>query len=363
MKTAWAFLLLGVAAAHGEELTNAPIAGVTPPVSYTRTIQLYRVPVDYRSPAEVERDAKLRAEAMRLRTPGEELEKALTAEPPPPQQPPNPAPHARKRSTEDKAENPGADDKNDQKKESGWGWLADNVRQAETKRSDLALRQREEDEAEQAKKDEVERLHGRGSDGSNAASRAEGEWSSTRNGGRRDYAPEGLGGRLLPSARESRDARAASTELARRESSRSDAAPAAETAAPTWLSPGMRADAAPATRESLLGSLQPAGGVQPAWGAPSPALQSAWGNGLGLRPSESPVASPFQQVGGLLGGWNGGAETPRQAAPASGSGLFQPAATPVAGAELYKPASSLPSAPALGNNPALPGVQTRTLPW
>ena len=357
-------MLLGVAFAQGAELTNAPIPGVTPPVSYTRTIQLYHVPVDYRSPAEVERDAKLRSEVGRLRLPGDEFEKALTAEPIPQQQLQNPAQRVRKKNPDDKdkAQDSSVGRKDDKAKDSGWGWLADNVRQAESRRSDLSSKQREEDEEEAAKKDADQRGRGRGSDGSNAVSRGEGEWAASRGGGRREPAAELQGGRMLAGSREARDARSASSDMVHRDIARAEQAPAPETPAPTWWSSSDRVQADPASREGLLGSLQPAAGVQSTWGSPSPALQSAWGNGLGLRPGEASAASPIQPAGGLLGGWNSANEALRTPSPVPGANFLQPDATPAAGAGLYRPAVALPS-PALGSSPALPGIQTRALPW
>lgn len=372
VRTALTTLLLLTSAAVAPAQTNQAAPEVAPPIRYNRYIQLHQVPVDFKSPDQLRREEEHARDHQRVERVEPTLPSLDVMTPPPPRLPQRPA---GKRGPADSAwpDEKAQDDTEREKDKEGkanWGWLADDVRKAEERRSE-AQSEETDDAAEQDS----------ATGPTNQTARAERDWSD-----RRETAA--AGGSLIRPASEPRAGRAfeaGSRQPGERDrnlmadpgdfrasdrATPADQAVAAEAARPPdWMLASAALVPDTPIGRSILGSSATAD--RPAvrdprteWTAPTtPGGPMAGSGGLlggggGLRPLEPSIATPTRLAPSFDGpsplnpaadGRGAFSFTPSQPSPFTPS---LPLGTP--------PAMASPS---LGGEIGNPGIQTRTLPW
>lgn len=365
-------LLLLASAAVAPAQTNPAAPEVAPPIRYNRYIQLHQVPVDIKSPAQLRREEEQARDHQRVERVEPTLPSLDIMTPPPARLPPR---STGKRGAADspwpdEGQQDGAEREKDQDRRANWGWLADDVRKAEERRSETR---------DQAAEDDADQDAATGA--TNQTARAERDWSD-----RRDTAAAGAS--LIRPAGEPRMGRAFEASDRQpgerdrnlmadpgdfRTSDRAtpaDQAPTVDAARPPdWMLASAALVPDTPIGRSILGSgatAERAAVLDPrtAWtglaspGAPLTGSGGLLGGGGGLRPLEPSVATPTRLAPSFDGpsplnptaeGRGAFTFTPSQPTPFTPS---LPLATP--------PAMARPS---VGGEMGTPGIQTRTLPW
>lgn len=363
-------LLAGVTTTAAQ--TNTALPEVAPPIRYDRYIQLHQVPVDIRSPAQVQREEERRQEYRRDERLDPTLPTPDVMTPPPPRLPPRPATKrgAADSPWPDEHKQDDADREKDKGGQANWGWLADDVRKAEERRSETQADETDAHPEEDAT-----------AGNTNHTTRVERDWSD-----RRETAAAGAplirpgveprtgrpfaAGDRQPGVRE-RDGQpyAGAAQPADSPSPAAQAAAAEAARPPDWMLASAALVPDTPIGRSILGS-----GASPE----ASAIRDPRASWSGLA---QPVASPAGS-GSLPGGAGGlrplepTLSAPARLAPALETATpFSPSADGRAGFSFtpsqpatFAPALPLgtpaaPSRPSLGNELGTPGIQTRTLPW
>ena len=362
-------LLSSVATAAAQ--TNTALPEVAPPIRYDRYIQLHQVPVDFKSPAQLRREEEQARERQRVEPAEPNLPSLDIVTPPPPRLPPRPA---NKRIPADTPwpDESGQDDSKREKEKDGkanWGWLADDVRKAEERRSEA-----------QSKETDDEADPDAAPGATNQTMRAERDWSDGRESaaaGSSLIRPAGdlragravETGRRQPGERERNVlAEPGAFQTAERTAPAEQAAAVEAARPPDWMLASAALIPDTPIGRSILGSS--AASERPAvrdpraeWVAPAAPVGALSvsgglpGGGGGLRPLEPSLAAPTRLAPSFDG--------PTPLNPADGRGAFS-----------FTPSQPTPITPSLplGTSPALarptmggelgsPTIQPRTLPW
>ncbi len=341
--------------------------GLRPDDGYTRRVQMHTVPLDFKGPDQLQREAEREERQRNLRAP--EAGVNPLAQPDITVPPPRAAgPAARRKDDQDeddpKRKRGGLLDAKDEKKTaSGWGWLADEVRQSDEKRERAEAPDELEDEPDEDDPTPATNRtvagaaewSGERRDQRERGREGESRWASARveERARRDE------GTLVESTETRRSAEptpeepyrpapwlaaisapvAGSPPAANATDTRTLLAPANDSASLNWnLSPGF--SPAGGSTPGLLGAPEGRLGFQPALASPVQ-FNSTIAAPVALT---APAASP--QLGDLYSA--GSAPAGGGLAPRFGEPLRSPVADP---------------RPAGGLGADTPGVRTKTLPW
>jgi hypothetical protein len=344
-------VLAGVVAAAAQ--TNRPAALLQRPVDYSGRVQMHNVPLSFKSPDELQREEEQDAKTGQLQRKDKppELMDLKPAVAPMQVLPPR-MPAKRKEEDPDWRNKLGSPHARDTKEEpSGWGWLADEVRQADKKRAgseeEQTKQDREEDQAggitsQMFSANESWSGIGRPEprDAISGAGRNPPPFDSLRASGNRDAAPE------QPTPDPTAGMEGPGQDVSRQP-----------------LLPDIREQFAPSPREypsldaARLLNLPSLGAAQPEWAMPNRAASqqaSLFEQPLASRMLEPVLSSP----------------TPMAASVSEPTPIFPMQASTPAASPVNSPAGNVspfggasPVRPTLGSDPAMPGIQTKTLPW